>query len=464
MDKFLNRRLFLQLSGMSLALTVADHAAARTLASAGRRRVPGPQQDPRALPLDQLTTPTLVTVFLRGGADGLNIAVPTEAGEHATYLSYRPTIAVQMSAMSSAGTLLTDGSGAAQDFGLHPMAGSLRDLWNSGHLAILPDVHYDNGSRSHFDSQQFYENGTPFKKFTPDGWANRHLRTSPAGAPLLRAIAFDYQTPFAMAGSYPTLTFAGLGDLKVSPWDARRNANFLNTQETVYPLTESGQRIYDPEVAVAGRDLVAAIRAIEAQEPLPQPDLAIDYVGQRPDGSYNDLVTAPRNRGYDYFGDRLKDLAKLIKTNAFTIELAEVDLGGWDTHNIQANEQPPIIETLARNLKAFVDDLGDAHMRNVVILVYSEFGRTARENGNTGTDHGNATLALVVAHPSKLNGRRIVHGSSGYAGLTDLREDRDLKHSVDYRSLIFEAVSRHLGNSSPEIFPDYAPVPVGVLV
>ena len=146
------------------------------------------------------------------------------------------------------------------------------------------------------------------------------------------------------------------------------------------------------------------------------------------------------------------------------VRFVTVGIGGWDTHNIQANEQPPIIETLARNLKAFVDDLGDAHMRNVVILVYSEFVRTARENGNTGTDHGNATLALVVAHPSKINGRRIVHGAPGYAGLTDLRDDRDLKHSVDYRSLIFEAVSRHLGNSSPEIFPDYTPVPVGVFV
>jgi uncharacterized protein (DUF1501 family) len=109
-----------------------------------------------------------------------------------------------------------------------------------------------------------------------------------------------------------------------------------------------------------------------------------------------------------------------------------------------------------------VDDLGDAHMRNVVILVYSEFGRTARENGNAGTDHGSATLALAIAHPSKINGRRIF--SPGWAGLGDLRDDRDLKHSVDYRSLIFEAVSRHLGNSSPDIFPGFTPTPLGIFV
>ncbi len=455
MDRLLNRRLFLQLSGMSLALTVANPAGARALASAGQRRTRLPEPDPRQIPHDQLSTPTLVTIFLRGGADGLHIVAPTEAGDHATYLGYRPTLAVTMSQMSSAGTLLTDGAGAQQDFGLHPLATPLRDLWNTGHLAILPDVHYDNGSRSHFDSQQFYENGTPFQKFTADGWANRHLATSTAGPPLLRAISFDNQTPFSLMGSYPTLTFAGLNDLSVSG-DARRNANFLNTQEAVYPMSETGQRTFDPEVAVAGRDLVAGIRAIQAQSPLPDPNPAADYVS-------GNLVSAPGSNSYNYFGDRLKDLARLIKTNAFTIELAEVDLHGWDTHNVQQNEIPPLIETLSRNLKAFVDDVGDQHMRNIVILVYSEFGRTARENGNTGTDHGSATLALALGHPSKLNGRRIIHGAAGWAGLTNLRDNRDLRHSVDYRSMIAEVVSRHLGNSSPDIFPGYTPVPVGVM-
>lgn len=463
MDRFLNRRVFLQLSGLSLAFTVADSAAARALAASGERRsrLPGRAGGGLPEPQDQLSTPTLVTIFLRGGADGLNIAVPTEAGDHARYLSYRPTIGVTMAQMTAAGTILTDASGAQQDFGLHPMATGLRDLWNSGHLAILPDVHYDNGSRSHFDSMQFYENGTPFKKFTPDGWANRHLRTSGAGDPLLRAIAFDSTTPFAMAGSYPTLTFSSLNGLSVSG-NGTRNANFLNTQELAYPMAEAGGRPFDPEVSVAGRDLVAAIRAIQAQAPLPEPAPAIDYIGREADGSYNDLVSAPGRRNIDYFGDRLKDLAKLIKTNAFTIELAEVDLYGWDTHNLQATEQPPLIEALSRNLKAFVEDVGDAHMRNIVILVYSEFGRTTRENGNVGTDHGSATLAFAIAHPSKINGRRIY--SPAWAGLDDLRQDRDLKHSVDYRSLIFEAVSRHLGNSSPEIFPGYTPTPLGILI
>jgi uncharacterized protein (DUF1501 family) len=451
MERFLNRRLFLQLGGMSLALTVADSALARGLAESRLRRTSLPKpQPPSMLPQDQLSTPTLITIFLRGGADGLNIAVPTEAGDHATYLSYRPNLGVTMPMMQGAGTLLTDAGGAAQDFGLHPSALALKQLWDMGYLILLPDVHYDNGSRSHFDSQQFFENGTPFKKFTPDGWANRHLATSPGGPALMRAIAFEYQTPFSMVGAYPTLAFAGLYDINISG-SQQRHDNFMATQEQVYPMTEGGTKQWDPEMAVAGRDLVAAIRAVKNLEPLPDPNPASDYV-----------TNNPGNGNLSYFGDRLKDLARLIKTNAFTIEMAEVDLQGWDTHNIQTTEQPPIIETLARDLKAFIDDVGDAHMQNIVFNVYTEFGRTARENGSVGTDHGSASLAMVIGHPSRVLGRRIVHGPSGWAGLTDLRDDRDIKYSVDYRDLIFESVSRHLGNSSPEIFPGYTATPLGL--
>jgi uncharacterized protein (DUF1501 family) len=170
---------------------------------------------------------------------------------------------------------------------------------------------------------------------------------------------------------------------------------------------------------------------------------------------------------FAYFSTRLKDLAKLIKTNAFQVEIAEVDLYGWDTHQGQdtaTTNHPDLVEALSRGIKAFVDDLGDTYMNNVVILVYSEFGRTARENGSLGTDHGNATVAFAVGHPSRVAGRRVFHGPAGWHGLSDLRDGRDLKHSTDYRSLIFEAVARHLGNSSPEIFPGFTPSPVGFVI
>jgi len=453
MDSILNRRLFLKLGGMSLALTVADSALARRLAAGDRRLEDLPQRARR--PSDQLSTPTLVTIFLRGGADGLNITPPTEASEYSLYRSYRPGIGVQLTDMQTAGTVLTDISGSEVGWGLNPRMSSLVPVWEAGGLAILPDVHYDNASRSHFDSQQFYENGTPWRKFTADGWANRYLSSS-SGDPLLRAIAFDTITPFSMEGDYPTLTFSGLGQLNVSG-NSGRDQRFLDTQEAAYPTVLDGPQIYDRQVAQAGSDLVAAIRAIRATT-LPTPDPAIDAI-------YPSTANGGVNNRHGYFGDRLRDLASLIKSNAFNIEIAEVDLFSWDTHNGQltaANNHPDLCEALARGLRAFHDDLGP-YMENVVVMVMTEFGRTSRENGSAGTDHGSATSFFVMGPPTKVLGRRIVHGPSGFAGLADLRDNRDLRHSTDYRSIIAEVLDRHMGNSSPDLFPDFQPIPAGVM-
>jgi uncharacterized protein (DUF1501 family) len=455
MDRFLNRRLFLKLGGLSVALSVTDPALARRLATGERRVEDLPGRARR--PSDQRSTPTLVTIFLRGGADGLNIVPPTESGEHATYRGFRPGLSVALASMQSAGTVLTDGSGVEVGWGLNPRMDSLLPVWQAGSLAILPDVHYDNGSRSHFDSQQFYENGTPWNKFTPEGWANRYL-TVTDGDPLLRAIAFDTITPFAMSGSYPTLTFSGLGSLNVS-LNTGRDQRFLDTQEAAYPTLLDGPAVHDREVAQAGSDLVAAIRAIRATT-LPTPDPAVDALYP----STANGGVGPQGR-HGYFGDRMRDLASLIKSNAFSIEIAEVDLFSWDTHDAQltaANNHPDLCEALARGLRAFHDDLGD-FMENVVVLVMSEFGRTARENGSGGTDHGSATTFFVMGPPTKVLGRRIVHGAAGYRGLSDLRDNRDLKHSTDYRSVIAEVLDRHMGASSPGLFPGFTPAPAGVM-
>lgn len=455
MDRFLNRRLFLKLGGMSLALGVADPALARRLGT--ERRLPDHALGRGPRPRDQRSTPTLVTIFLRGGADGLNMLPPSESTQHDLYRGYRPTLGVDLAEMQAAGTLLTDSGLASVGWGLHPRMTSLMPVWDQGALAIFPDVHYDYGSRSHFDSQQFYDNGTPWKKFTPDGWANRHLSTSEGGSPLLRAVAFDSQTPFPLQGPYPALTFSNLSDLSVSG-SVNRNERFLATQEEAYPTILTGPAINDREVAQAGADLVAAIRAIEALD-LPAPsDTAAPIYPSNANGGVEGR--------HGYFGDRLIDLAKLIKSNAFNIEIAEIDLYGWDTHNLQItnlNNHPDLCEALARGMRAFYEDLGD-YLENVVVVVMSEFGRTTRENGSAGTDHGSATAFFVMGHPSRVAGRAIYHGSAGFRGLDDLRDNRDLHHSTDFRSILSEVISRHLGNDSPEVFPDFTPEPIGVIL
>jgi uncharacterized protein (DUF1501 family) len=440
----IDRRKFLQLSGLSLAaLGMRGEALARRMETSPRR-LPRDLPAPAPRVLDQLSTKTVLMVFLRGGADGLNHVVPTESGEYATYLSYRPGLAVDQAVMASAGTLLTDASGADLQWGLHPNLAPLMPLWSSGAMAILPDVHYANGSRSHFDSQQYYENGTPQDKFTPDGWANRHLATTATPDPLLRAVAFDTITPFALQGAYPALTFSNLNDLSVSS-NGGRNGRYLDTQEIVYPTTLGGPIRYDREVSEAGSSLVAAIRSIEAARPLPPVTAGVTY---------------PSGGPYGYFGDRLRDLASLIKSNRFQIEFAEVDLYGWDTHNAQDNAFPTLTDVLGRGLRAFVDDLTDQYMQNVVIVVMTEFGRTSRENGSAGTDHGSAMATFVLGHPSTVLGRRVV---TSWAGLDSLREDRDLQHSFDFRDVLSEVVMRHYGNASPTIFPDYTPTPAGII-
>lgn len=450
MDRFLNRRMFLQMTGMSMAFTLASPALARLYEDPQRsedrlrsvlRKARGQQQ-----------TKTLLLIFLRGGADGLNITIPTETNEFATYQSYRPTLGVQSSAIASAGTQLLDSGGADTNWALHPRAASLMGMWNNGQLAVLPDVHYDNGSRSHFDSQQFYDNGTPQMKSTADGWMNRYLQTSGSGNPLMRAIAFDTLTPFSMEGVYPTLAFSTIGDLSISG-STGRNDRYLNTQEVAYPLVQLGSKTYDREVGVAGKSLVDAIRAIQGTN-LPPTDPGANY----PD------ATSPGAGRHQYFGDRLKDLAQLIKSDAFSIELAEVDIYSWDSHNgqdISTYNHPDLVEALSRGISAFYTDLGPVYSQNVVTIAFSEFGRTSRENGSLGTDHGSATSCFIAGAPNVVNGRQVY---TDWKGLNDLRDGRDLKHTTDYRSLMSEIVQKHMGNMSPNVFPDFSPSFRGIIV
>lgn len=460
MDRFINRRLFLKLSGMSLALSLTDPLSASLRGAQRTNRLRRLSRDARSGNA-QTDTPTLLLVFLRGGCDGLNVSIPTESGEYTTYSSQEfrgRNLAVGMSEMANApqSTLLTDSGGADLGWGLHPRMYELMDLWNQGSLIMIPDAHYAEASRSHFDSQQFMESGTPWNKLTPDGWANRWLSQTAQSDDALRAIAFENQTPFSLQGSYPTLTFSDLNDLSVCGSTCSRNEPFLAAQETAYPIVRDGAVDYDREVGQAGSDLVGAIRAIQAEEPLPTSDPNAPY----PDGNYV-------NGRYSYFGNRLKDLAKLIKTNAFNIEMASVDLHGWDTHNLQLSayhNHPNLVQALAKGLRGFYEDLGDPFNQNVVTVVLSEFGRTARENGSAGTDHGSASTSFIMGHPSVINGRRVVHGPTGWAGLDDLRDNRDLKHSIDFRDIIADVLQSHMGYYNPDIFPGWAPTPAGLFV
>jgi len=158
----------------------------------------------------------------------------------------------------------------------------------------------------------------------------------------------------------------------------------------------------------------------------------------------------PRGR----FGDSLRQLAQLIKAN-LGVQVAFADIGGWDHHVNEGSTEGQIANVLtdfSQSLAAFWIDLGDL-AEDTVIVTMSEFGRTARENGNRGTDHGHANVMFVLGGPVK-GGK--VYGRWPGLDQSQLYEGRDLALTTDFRQVIGEAVARHMGNKNLQtVFPGY---------
>ena len=427
-----NRRTFLKFGGMTLVVSAIDPGFARAVGHPGLERLR------HAAPSGK----TLIYIFQRFGCDGLNVAVPIEAGEYATYQKYRPSLQIPMAELVP--------QQLDANFALSPVTKKgLYALWQQGMVAVLPSVGYPDASRSHFDSQLFVDNGTPFQRTTPDGWLNRYLQTAPVSGEPMRAV-FTSVRPFSLAGRAPAVSFTDLtlDAMAVAPTNPIRDQEVLDTQGQVYALSSPG-RSYDAELAAEGQGLVAAIAAIRKQ-PLP--------------------AAGP---GYPNtpFGSSLRQLGQLLKSKRFAVEIAEVDIGGWDTHSQQQLRSdegvfPGLLSQLSDGIKALIDDLNAADpalMRNTVVLTASEFGRTARENGNRWTDHGGAWLSFVVGDANVVRGGKTYFGPGGWRSLTELREDRDLNYSLDYRDVFSEVLSKHLGTLDPSIFPGWKYRPIGFL-
>ena len=413
------RRDFLKLGGLTVAISAIDPTLLR---ASPRLRL---AQHPNLRP----TGKTLVHIWLRGGQDGLNVSVPTEAGEYAIYQSYRPGLQIPMAQLTP--------QQLTPDFALHPATNAgLYALWQQGMVAALPTVGYPVSSRSHFDGQKFLENGTPWDKTTPDGWLTRWLTGTGPSADPLRAVSFTNSVPLLLSGPSGALSFNSIADLRVSR-DPTRNQKYLDNQQQWYALPTLG-RTYDDDVAGAGTGLVTAIEEIELRQPLPPP--AATYPG----GS---------------FGTALSELAQLMKVG-FAVEVANLELNGWDHHAQQENAFDNLLTQLSDGIAAFVADIGPALMANTLVVTISEFGRTARENGNAGTDHGNAWTSFAVG---PMVNQGVWMGAAGWPGLANLRDNRDLGYTVDFRDFYSEILDRHMGILTPDVFPGWTYTPVGFL-
>jgi uncharacterized protein (DUF1501 family) len=370
---------------------------------------------------------TLICLFQRGAADALNVVVPH--GEPA-YYRMRPNIAIPRPALSAgaAGAVDLDGF-----FGLHPALAPLKPLWDAGVLAPVHAVGSPSSTRSHFDAQDYMETGTPDQKGTRDGWLNRYLAlrgTCEAGcahdAPSpFRAVSMTPQTPRMLEGPAPTIAMSSLDEFSV---------------RTAGPAVERLEALYRTGSAdvvhAAGGEMFEAVKILKAANPR-------QYLPEHG-------AVYPQSQ----LGQRLRQIAQLIKADV-GLEVAFADVGGWDTHVNQGASTGQLalrLDDLAHGVAALVADLGD-RMNEVAIMTMSEFGRTARQNGNGGTDHGHAGALFVIGGDVK--GKK-VHGRWPGLEQEQLYEGRDLALTTDFRSVFSEVAAKHLGARRLDaMFPGY---------
>lgn len=366
---------------------------------------------------------TLVVIFLRGGMDGLNFITPWK---DPGYASQRRGLAIPGPGKGEGSAVDLDGF-----FGLHPRAGALKPMFDSKLAVAAHAVGYDLNTRSHFEEQDTWETGVTGNTINSDGWLNRHLATS-EGHGVVRAVSVGDSLPRILRGDAPAYAIRGLDQLAL-PNSKTSQDVVAAALEHAYKKESMGQRAAAEDMlADAGQATLEGIRQLRKVA----------------DMDLRSTVEYPNTE----LGRKLSTASRMIRAD-IGVEVVEVDLGGWDTHQYQGNgaggQFGNLTQQLGDAVAAFSRDLGD-RMDDVLVLTLSDFGRTVAENGSYGTDHGwgNCLLALggPVLNTRKKNDTGPVAGT--WPGLLpdQLHQRRDLKHTTDFRDVIAEAVRTHLGN------------------
>lgn len=363
---------------------------------------------------------TLVLVFLRGGADGLSIVPPI--GDPA-YRAARPTLALAAPGKEGGALRLDD------VFALHPALAPLLPLWSDGTLGIVHAAGLAGATRSHFDAQDFCESGTPGRKSTADGWLNRAVRHAPGPEGAFRIVAMQPTLPRMLLGDAPAVAMSSLGQFRL-------------------PGGPGGSNAFDALYAQAV-DTALRTTGLETFEALREAGSA--KLAQLPPANGAEYGPAPIAR-------RLQDVARLIRSGV-GLQVAVTDMGGWDTHVGEGTEKGQLASRLSElglALAAFARDLGP-RWADTRVVVMTEFGRTARENGSRGTDHGTASVMLVLG--GGVRGGRVVGGYRGL-GRAELFEERDLAIGTDVRTVLWEAARAQLDlRDVSTVFPGFNPGP-----
>ena len=384
----MRRRHFLNALGAGLLLPAGRGAWAVSAAAAGP------------------TNKKLIVVMLRGAVDGLNVVAPVGDGN---YLRLRPTIGLAAPGMEG-GALDLDGY-----FGLHPALAGLQPLWAARKLAFVHASGSPDATRSHFDAQDYMESATPGRKNTPDGWLNRLVAALPGPPSPSRLLGIGPVLPRILSGqaaavNLPNVAAAARADLLDRP---AVKAAF----DELYANHPHFGRAY-ADGRAAHREVMDALESREM--------LAADRGAPLPNG----------------FPDDAARLAGLMRNDP-KIQLAFVALGGWDTHANQGAATGQLATRLAplgQGLAVLADRLGPL-FDDTIVVVMSEFGRTARENGNGGTDHGHGNVMWVMG--GKVRGGK-VYGDWEGVGDGKLNEGRDLPVLTDFRSVLAQISEEHL--------------------
>ena len=407
------RRFFLKSSGLTLAsFAVTPSFLKRTVYS----QTAGAGKD----------HPIIIAIFQRGAADGVSMVVPF--GDR-SYSSVRPQIAIpEPKGGSPDAAIDLDGF-----FSLHPALAPFKSIYDAGHLAIVHAVGSPDNTRSHFDAQDYMESGTPGRKGTTDGWLNRYMQAKEeAKASPFRAVAFSANTPRSLLGSAPAIAMTNIADFGVRA--GQGNNQVAQSFEALY-AQGSNDMLHG-----TGKEAFEAVKMLKKANP--------QQYGAGNGANY------PRSP----FGQNLLQIAQLIKAD-IGLEIAFADRGGWDTHANQGSSRGQLanqLQDFSQGIAALYQDLGD-RMRNIVILTMTEFGRTIRQNGSGGTDHGHASCLFALGGPVK-GGK--VYGKWPGLAAEQLYEGRDLALTTDFRDVFAEIAVRHMGASQPNtIFPGFNPSP-----
>jgi len=409
----INRRFFLHKGALAVAGTAAipsflvRSVLAETAAGPGRR---------------------LVVIFQRGAVDGLNVVVPYR---EKNYYALRPSIAIPQNQV-------LDLNGF---FGLHPSLAAFKPLYDQGQLAVVHAVGSPDASRSHFDAQDYMESGTPGVKNTSDGWLNRALQAEDlhhrcqhtCEHSAFRALALGAEVPRTLAGRVPAIALNNVNGFTVAgrgPSPSPAASAF----QAMY--SGSGDRIFH----AAGDETFEAVSMLRAANPAQYtPTPGVQYPNSE-------------------FGNNMKQIAQLLKAD-LGVEAAFTDVSGWDTHQNQGSVNGQLSDRLrdfSLSIAAFWRDLGDG-AENVTLVTMSEFGRTARENGTGGTDHGHANAMFVLG--GRVKGGKVYGRWPGLAN-EQLNEGRDLALTTDFRQVLGELVTQTLSANNMElVFPGAALAP-----